>query len=92
MLYTKTSFLKALNHRLFLEKVHKVIKFNQNAWPKSYIDMNTDLRKNAKNYFEKDFFNLMNNVVFEKPVENVWKHEQMREVLKLSQQKKQRII
>ena len=92
MLYTKTSFLKVLNHRLFLEKVPKVIKFNQNAWPKSYIDMNTDLRKNAKNYFEKDFFNLMNNVVFEKPVENVWKHEQMREVLKLSQQKKQGII
>ena len=39
--------------------------------------MNTDQRKNANNYFEKDFFNLMNNVVFGKPVENVWKHERM---------------
>ena len=38
----------ALNHGFVLKKVHKVIKFNQNAWLKSYIDMNTDLRKKAK--------------------------------------------
>ena len=47
---------EALNHRLVLKKVHKVIKFNQNAWLKPYIDMNTDLRKKAKNDFAKDFF------------------------------------
>ena len=42
------------NHRLVLKKVHRVI--NQNAWLKPYIDMNKDLRKKAKNHFEKDFF------------------------------------
>ena len=42
---------QALNHGLVLKKVYKVIKFNQNAWLKQYIDMSTDLRKKAKNDF-----------------------------------------
>ena len=36
---------QALSHGLVLKKVHKVIKFNQNAWLKPYIDMNTDIVK-----------------------------------------------
>ena len=67
------NFKQALNHGLVLEKVHKVIKFNQNAWLKPYIDMISDLRKKARNDFEKDFLKLMNNVVFAKSMENVRK-------------------
>ena len=41
------SLKQALNHGLVLKKVHRVIKFNQKAWLKEYIDMNTELRKNT---------------------------------------------
>ena len=49
-----------LNHLLVLKKVHRVITFNQNAWLKIYIDMNTKLRQKAKINFEKICFKLMN--------------------------------
>ena len=42
---------QALNHRLVLKNVHRVIKFNQNVWIKPYIDMKTDLRKKIKKQF-----------------------------------------
>ena len=63
--YIRT-FQKALNHGLVLKKVHRIIKFNQKVWLKSYIDMNTKLRPEAKKDFEEDLFKLMNNSIFGK--------------------------
>ena len=80
-LYDKKSYVvhirslkQAINLRLILKKVHRVIKFNQEAWLKPYIYMNTELRKQAKTDFEKYFFKLMNNSMFRKTMDNVRKH------------------
>ena len=46
--------------------MHIAIQFNQKTWLKLYIGMNTKLRTEAKNDFEKDFFKLMNNAFLER--------------------------
>ena len=62
-LYDKTDYVihirnikQALNHSLVLKKVWGVIKFNQNAWLKPCIDMNTDLRKKMLKMILKQIF------------------------------------
>ena len=54
MCYTHKNIKKALNHVLVLENVDIIIKLNQKTCLKQSIDMNTEVRKIAKNDFEKD--------------------------------------
>ena len=62
---------QVLNHGLNLDCVHSVISFRKDAWLESYIEMNTQLRTKATNDFEKDFYKLCNNSVYDKTMENV---------------------
>ena len=67
-----------LEEGMILKKAHRGIKFYQSPWMEPYIRKNTELRKEAKNAFEKDFFKLMNNLVFGKTIENIRKRQNVK--------------
>ena len=47
---------KALNHGIiFLKKIHRIIKFDQNTWLKPFTDTNNKLKKKAKIILRKIF-------------------------------------
>ena len=59
---------------LKITNIHRGIKFEKSAWLEEYINLNTRLRIEARQYgnnFEVDFFKLMNTFVFGKTLENI---------------------
>ncbi|XP_039284341.1 uncharacterized protein LOC120351379 isoform X1 [Nilaparvata lugens] len=53
-----------------LTAVHRVIAFHQSYWLKPFIDLNAQLRKEAKNSFERTLFKFLSNSLFGKLMEN----------------------
>ena len=52
------NLIQCLKAGLKLKKIHRGIKFIESAWLKPYINKNTNLRTQAKNKFEQDFYKL----------------------------------
>ena len=67
-----------LSPGLRLNKVHRVLEFDQSPRLGQYINFNTQKRMGAKNAFEKDFLKLLNNSVFGKTMENIRKRVDVR--------------
>ena len=60
-----------VRHGMIVDKVHSVISFKQIKCLVKYINFNTEKRNEAKNDFEKDFYNLVNNAFYGKTMKNV---------------------
>ncbi|KAF0721301.1 Uncharacterized protein FWK35_00023996, partial [Aphis craccivora] len=71
-------------------KVHRVIQFNQSDWLAKYIELNNEMRKKARNDFEKDFFKLMNNDLFGKTMQS--KRKEMKMELVSCERRLQKLI
>lgn len=70
--------LQCMTYGLKVAKVHRGIRFAQQAWLKPYMDLNTEHRQRATTTFEINFFKLMNNCIYGKSMENVRKHRDIR--------------
>ena len=73
---------KTLKHYLDIglkiKKIHSGIRFEEEPWLKSHIELNTNLRAKATKDFKRDFFELMNNSVFGKTMEKITNHVDVR--------------
>ena len=70
---------QGLNHWLVFQKMHRVIKFNQKAWLKSCIEMNTEVRKKSKKWFRKILFQVNKQFSFWKSY-GKWKEAQRHQI------------
>lgn len=67
-----------LAHGMSLNAIHKVLRFKQSKWLKSFITLNNLHRSNCKNAFEKALYKLNNNSIYGKALEDSRKRAEIR--------------
>lgn len=72
------SLEECIKKGLVVTKIHRVLKYDESNFLKTYIDLNTQLRTKATSDFEKDFFKLMNNSIFGKTMEDIDKRKDVK--------------
>ena len=67
-------FLLAKAEGVDFPVIHRVLQFQQFKWLASYIQLNTDLRTATKDPFKQDYYKLMNNSMYGKCLQDVFKY------------------
>ena len=80
-----------LKQGMRLKTVHQVLEFDQERWIEPYIRMITEFRKEAKSDFETNFYELMNNSVFGKTMENLCNRVDVKIVRSWEEEKRRRL-
>lgn len=75
-LNTKTKYVihyaalqQCLTAGLNVSTIHRVLKFRQECWLKPFIDYNTHLEQNAVNEFDKLFFKIIFDAIFQRIID-----------------------
>ncbi len=55
---------------LEVDRLHRVLQFQQDKWLEPYISLNSQLREASTNKFQENFFKLMNNSTYGKTCES----------------------
>ena len=63
-----------------LVKIHRILKFKQSNWLKSYVDFNTKKRQESTDEFNKGLYKLLNNCIYGKRIENIQKRMNVKSI------------